>query len=224
MFVAVVMLRGPSVRAEVYLHPSWNGSAKSDSVLAVFPATFDMVTKGARGRPSLRREESDVVQAQLARYVIGALQATGWTVVDDVVRGRDIAENRELLYLVGYLRERHATLAQRIMISSKEMKAGRVSFGRPITELKPYTNANILVFVHVEGFNYTLAARILEIAKTVALHEAVELAFREDLFARRQIRIRVSFVNAETGDVLCFIRPSKTGEAGFLNELDKLPR
>jgi hypothetical protein len=47
------------------------------------------------------------------------------------------------------------------MISSKEIKAGRVSFGTAITELKPYTNANIVVFVHVEGLDYTRAARIL---------------------------------------------------------------
>lgn len=232
MLVAVVMLLAPSVRADVYVHPSWNSRAKAAWVLAVFPATYDIVTETAGGGRSLRREESDVIQAQLAGYVAGALQARGWTIADDVFRRPDIAQNRELLFLVGYLRERHATLAQRIMTSSREMTAGRVSFGKPIAELKPYTKANILIFVHVEGLDHTRAARILRIAGTVAAAAATGGAagylaaglFDPGAFKGRQVRIRVSFVDADTGDVLCFVRPGKGGEAAFLEELDKLRR
>jgi hypothetical protein len=102
MFVAVVMLVAPALRAEVYFHPSWNTRAKSEWVLVVLPSTYDLVTVTAGGR-SLRREESDVVQTRLASYVVGALRAKGWTIADDVFHRGDIAENRELLYLVDYL-------------------------------------------------------------------------------------------------------------------------
>jgi hypothetical protein len=230
VFVATLMLMAPALRAEVLLHPSWNTRAKSDWVLVVFPATYDIVTQTAGGGRSLRREESDVIQAQLGGYVASALQAKGWTIADDVFRRQDLVDNRELLYLVGYLRERHATLAQRIMVSSKEMKAGRVSFGKPITELRPYTRANILVFVHVEGLDYTRAARILRIAGTAASVALTGGAtgylaaglFDPEAFKGRQVRIRVSFVDANTGDVLCFVRQNDGGEASFLKELDKL--
>lgn len=102
------------------------------------------------------------------------------------------------------------------------MKAGRVSFGEPVAGVKPYPRANIPVFVHVEGFDYTLAARIVDIAGTAAFGGAAGLAFRQDLFTGRQIRIRVSFVDAATGEVLCFIRPKAAGEAAFLKEFGQL--
>jgi len=229
--VVVAALLVPTVHAETYFHPSWDSRAKAQWILAVFPATYETELHGIAGR-SLHREESEVIEGQLAAYAIGALEARGWTIADDSFRRQDIAQNRELLYLVGYLRERHATLAQRVMRTPKEMKAGRVSFGKPITELKPFTKANILVFVHVEGLRSTAAARILGLvgdsavllwgsppARIVALNQ-----LSAEIFSGPKVTIHMSFVDAESGDILCFIRPNSTGERAFLKELDKLQR
>jgi len=219
--LAAAALTG-ALGAEIYLHPSWNAKARSDWVLCALPATYEIAVEGGRGggRPSLHRQESEVVEAQLTAYVVHALRVKGWTVSDEAFQRRDMAEDKELLYFVSYLRERHATLAQRIMTSPSEMKAGQVSFGEPISELKPYTKADVLVFVHVEGFRYTAVRRILSFAGLTWR----PIYLDPDVFRGPRVRIRVSFVETATGEVLCFLRPKGTGESGFLKDLDKLPR
>ena len=219
--LSTAALLAPVLDAEVYLHPSWSARSKEGWVLAVLPATCEMTVEGA-GATRLQRDESQVLEARLAAAVAQALQTKGWTISEDVFHSEDVARNGELFFLVRYLRERNATLTQRITLAPKEMKAGNVSFGKAITEIQPYTKANILVFVHVLGFRLTTAERILRIAVGTYYYGTVGLLFDNDVFRGSQFKIRATFVDAETGDVLCFVKPKHDGPQAFVKELEAL--
>jgi len=219
--LATAGLLVPVLDAEIYLHPSWSARPKDGWVLAVLPATCEMTVEGIGG-PRLHREESQILEARLAATVAQALQTKGWVISDDIFHREEVARNEELLYLVRYLRERNATLSQRIMLAPKEMKAGRISFGKPIAELRPYTKANTLVFVHVQGFRLTTAERVLRVAGETFYYGIVGLLFDHDVFRGSRFKIRASFVDAETGDVLCFVKPKRDGGQAFVKDLDAL--
>jgi hypothetical protein len=208
-------LVAPAATAEVYLSPSWNARVDPAPVVIVLPATIEMRVEGYN-HTSLHRDETASLELRYAEYVSRAIRASGWSPSQEVLDTDRLTEDKELRYLLAYLRERHATLAQRILRSPRDMRAGQVSFRRPLTELTRHSGASLLVFVHVEGLHYTTARKVLRLARGIAF------ALTDPVMFDDSMKLRVSIVDAATGDFLAFLRPKQTGESGFRKEFQKL--
>jgi len=213
---------GPALNAKVYLSPAWSKVPKDGWVLAVLPATCEMTVEGVAST-GLHREESQALEARLSAAVAQALQSKGWHIADDVFHRVGIERDSEIFFLVRYLRERNVTMTERIALAPKAFRSGGSSLGNAVNAVRPYTKANILVFVHVRGFRITTAQRILAIAWTGFYYGTVGLILNDQLFRGTTFKIGASFVDGETGDILCVVQPGRDGPEAFLKELDKLP-
>jgi len=162
-----------------------------------------------------RVEDAEALGREVGTLVADAFSRSGWQVDKDAFAKASIAEDAKVRNAVAFLRERHVQMVREMVTRPKDVTKGKFTFGPDVAALGVSPKAEALLLVHVRSVKLPkLMAGVLAVGSFgVALPAA----------KRPWTSAVASLVDAESGDVLCFINLPDQRESSLAKTLSKIP-
>jgi len=180
-----------------FVHPDLkSGKTRVHSIL-LMPVQVQLNRVGMKGPEPMMEESLDTERA-FVPLIVNILQGLGYKVDPEALAAAALQSDTELRYTVDELQKRFDNELARMNEKAKDVRKGRFSLGDEVANLPPGDGVDALLFVRISGQILTGKRKAFDLL--VPGYGAFDLAF-----------IRFGLVDAKTGAVLYFARPSVRG-------------
>ena len=180
-----------------YVAPKIAAGEVKISKVCMVPAAAQLKRVGVKGQEGMAKE-SDNWSLQLQNIVENHLKQAGAEITPSNMSSDELQENPDLQAALLNVQQRYDTVAQQLDKKSQDVKKGRYTLGDEVTLLPCSAKSDALVFVHGQGNVLTSGKK--------AFGTLIGGASRSTAY------LRVSFVDAKTGDVLAYSYFLNTGD------------
>jgi hypothetical protein len=192
-----VMSALPSVVSAQYQPHNLRTGEKTVKNVLILPPETTVTKSGMKGAETLVAE-SQALGAGLA-YIVGeVLSERGCNVLPDPFRSDAMDQNADLKYALSDLQSRYDKIQVLLVKKPKDVRAGRFSLGDEVANFSPGAAADGLVFVRARGY-----------VPTTGLKTFVVLTGMGVMYSH--VWLDISVVDAQTGTILYFAKPTFSG-------------
>lgn len=183
-----------------YVSPKLASGADAIHSVCVVPGEMQLTKVGMKGKEGMEKESEEWANA-LQNIVEAHLKAANVEVVSSTISPDQLDANPEAQQLVLQVQKSYDSVATQLERHPKDIKKDRFSLGDEVAILPCSAKSDALVFFHAEGEMLTGGKK------------AFSLLVRQT----EEANLRISFVDAKTGDVLALIRMQREGERSEKN-------
>ena len=195
-----------------YTNPKLSAGEVSVTKVCVMPAEGELNRVGVKGHEGMAKE-SEVWSAQLQGVVENHLKEIGVTITSSGMSPTDLEGNDKLRQTVLQVQQKYDTIATQMDRKIKDVKKARYTLGDEVALLPCSANSDALAFVHGQGSVLTGGKKAFGILVGGASQSTASM--------------RVTFVDAKSGDVLAYTfffnngKFTKDSEAAYGKKLGK---
>ena len=172
-----------------YTNPKLDSGEATIARACIMPAAAQLQRVGMKGHEGMA-EESDTWSTQLQGIVENHLKEVGVTITSSGMSSAELEKNDQLRQTVLQVQQKYDSVATQMDRKNKDVKKSRYTLGDEVTLLPCSANSDALVFIHGEGNVLTGGKK--------AFGTLVGGA------SRSSASLRVTFVDAKSGDVLAY--------------------
>jgi hypothetical protein len=178
-----------------YVSPKLGSGDEAIHSACVVPGEMQLTKLGMKGKEGMEKESEEWANA-LQRIVESHLKAAQVEVVNSAISPDQLDANPDAQQLVLQVQKSYDGVAAQLEKHPKDIKKDRFSLGDEVAILPCSAKSDALVFFHAEGDVLTGGKKAFALlVKTV-----------------QEANLRISFVDAKTGDVLALIRIQREGD------------
>jgi len=165
--------------------------------ILILPPEASVMKSGMKGAEPLVAE-SQALGSALIPIVGKVLSDKGCNILQDLFSSEALDRNPDLKYALSDLQSRYDKLQVLLLKRPKDVVKGRFSLGDEVTNFSPGAAADALVFIRARGFVPTTGL------KTFVVLTGMGITYSH-------ISLDISVVDAQTGTILYFAKPSFSG-------------
>jgi len=180
------------------LHPKIASNEKVIRTVLILPPKVQIVRRGVKGTESMIKESEDLEGAVLTTIsrVLGEKKIS---VAANPFTAQALDAGTDLKYTVADIQTRYDELLPKIRKKSKDVAKGRFTLGDEVLKVNPDGAADALVFIRGHGVMPTKGKQIFG---ALTLSPAFPV-----------VGLSISLIDAHTGEVLVFAKPTACGDA-----------
>ena len=185
-----------------YVNPKLASGSDAIHSVCVVPGEMQLTKVGMKGKEGMAKESEDWANA-LQNIVETHLKAAQVEVVSSNISPDQLDANPDAQQLVLQVQKSYDSVATQLEKHPKDIKKDRFTLGDEVAILPCSAKSDALVFFHAEGELLTSGKKAFSLLVATNAEEA---------------NLRLSFVDAKTGEVLALIRIQREG-----NRFEKNP-
>jgi len=174
-------------------HPDLKSGKKRVQSLLLMPVQVQLTKSSMKGAEPMM-EESRQTERDLTPVIVNVLQELGYKLDQDSLSPAALEKDPDLRYTVDDLQKKFDNELERMNRKAKDVRKGRFTLGDEIAKLPAGEGMDALLFVRATGQVLTGGKKAFGVLVTGAVNDTAFMRF--------------GVVDAKTGDVLYFARPT----------------